>query len=374
MRLLDRYLLKELLFPLGLCLGGFSIFWIAFDLMNELPRLQGAHLTLPEMAEYYLCRMPEYLAFPIVPVALLLALLYTLTSLARHSELVAMRAAGISLWRISLPYLAVGCFCCIAILLLNEVFAPNSAAAAEQILARHLDTDEAARNRQWVNNLNFRNDRAGRIWTIPAYHTGTTEMKNPTVEWTAADKSIHRIVAKTGLRTNGVWTFYEVDLFVWAPPAFDVPRPLRTNVVAVAEFDETPDLLASEIKISSMTLARAAKKLRFTLAEILSYQRLHPQLDEKMYAMLQTQFHGRLAQPWISLVVVLIALPFGAGSGRRNAFAGVASSISICFAYFVLAQIGLNLGTGGHLPPWLAAWLPNLVFGSGALWFIFRSR
>ena len=90
--------------------------------------------------------------------------------------------------------------------------------------------------------------------------------------------------------------------------------------------------------------------------------------------MLGTQFHGRLAQPWISLVVVLIAIPFGSLSGRRNVFIGVASSIFICFAYFVVAQLGLSLGTGGKLPPWLAAWLPNLIFGAGGIYFTLRAR
>jgi len=70
-----------------------------------------------------------------------------------------------------------------------------------------------------------------------------------------------------------------------------------------------------------------------------------------------------LAAPWTCLVVVLIALPFGAASGRRNVFVGVASSILICFIYFVLQQLGLALGSGGYAPPWLAAWFPNLAFG-----------
>ena len=55
-------------------------------------------------------------------------------------------------------------------------------------------------------------------------------------------------------------------------------------------------------------------------------------------------------------MVVLIAMPFGAASGRRNIFVGVVSSILICFVFFVLQQLGLALGTGGRLAPWLAAW------------------
>jgi lipopolysaccharide export system permease protein len=71
---------------------------------------------------------------------------------------------------------------------------------------------------------------------------------------------------------------------------------------------------------------------------------------------------------------VLVAIPFGAPSGRRNLFVGVASSIVLCFAYFVLQQMGLALGAGQHLPPWLAAWLPNIVFGLGGVWLTARVR
>jgi lipopolysaccharide export system permease protein len=73
-------------------------------------------------------------------------------------------------------------------------------------------------------------------------------------------------------------------------------------------------------------------------------------------------------------VVVLIAIPFGAVGGRRNVFVGVASSILICFVYFVLQQVGLALGTSGSLPPWLAAWFPNLSFGLTGLWLTSRVR
>ena len=71
-----------------------------------------------------------------------------------------------------------------------------------------------------------------------------------------------------------------------------------------------------------------------------------------------------------SLVVVLIAIPFGAPSGRRNVFVGVAASIFICFAYFVLQRFGMALGTGGYLPPLIGAWLPNVLFGGAGLWLV----
>ena len=73
---------------------------------------------------------------------------------------------------------------------------------------------------------------------------------------------------------------------------------------------------------------------------------------------------------------MLIAIPFAAASGRRNVFVGVAGSIFICFAYFILLRLGLVLGAGagGYVPPWLAAWFPNISFGLAGLWLTARVR
>ena len=73
-------------------------------------------------------------------------------------------------------------------------------------------------------------------------------------------------------------------------------------------------------------------------------------------------------------MVVLIALPFAAASGRRNVFVGVASSILIGFSYFLLMQIGLAAGTAGYLPAWLAGWFPNIFFTLTGLWLTARVR
>jgi lipopolysaccharide export system permease protein len=84
--------------------------------------------------------------------------------------------------------------------------------------------------------------------------------------------------------------------------------------------------------------------------------------------------HARLAAPWTCLIVVLIAIPFRAPSGRRNVFAGVAASLFICFTYFILQRFSLALGTGGKLPAEIAAWLPNALFGGAGIWLTTRVR
>jgi lipopolysaccharide export system permease protein len=198
-------------------------------------------------------------------------------------------------------------------------------------------------------------------------------MLKPQVDWSSSDGSSRRLYADHAVHTNGMWTFFNVVEYSQAGVSAPLLPSWQTNVLAMPQFDETPQEIQSEIKISSYQNFHN-RKADIPLADIFAYLRLHPDLSRADSSWLFTKFYGRLAAPWTCLVVVLIAIPFGAASGRRNLFFGVAGSIFICFTFFVLQQVSLALGSGGYLPAWLAAWLPNFIFGAAGLALMARVR
>src|SRR5437867_5444251 len=251
MRLLDRYLLRELLVPLGYCLSGFLIFWIAFDLFTELGELQDHRMRAGDILQYYLVKSPEFLVV-ILPMALLLALLYTLTNHARHHEITAIRAAGVSLWRLCLPYLAVGLVATLVLFVVNEFLVPDSAEAAEVIKNRRVSRPKGSLPRTQVRNLGVPNDRDGRKWQIGMYNSETGEMLNPQVMWTQPDGSQLWLIAERAIYTNGVWTFFKVrEYHEMAQTNAMLVTGLQTNVLAVPEFSETPEQIKSEIRLAN---------------------------------------------------------------------------------------------------------------------------
>jgi lipopolysaccharide export LptBFGC system permease protein LptF len=201
-------------------------------------------------------------------------------------------------------------------------------------------------------------------------------MLKPQVNWDLPDGSSYWLNAARAIRTNGVWMFFNVREDEKTNSTADLVPVLLAdpNVLAMPEFDETPRQIQSEIKISSYQNIRNSRKADIPLADILGYLRLHPDLPRKDSSWLFTKFYGRLAAPWTCLVVVLIAIPFGAASGRRNLFVGVAGSIFICFTFFVLQSVSLAFGSAGNLPAWLAAWLPNMIFAAAGLFLMARVR
>ena len=370
MRLLDRFLLRELAVPLAYCLAGFLLFWITFNLVNEINDFQEKHLLARDIVAIYWVRMPELLV-TVMPVALLLGLLYTLAHHARHHEITAMRAAGISLWRISAPYFAVGFAFSVALFWIGEVWAPDAADRERRIKAsRAHDGGDS----QLIQNLNFRNARENRIWNIGAYNPDTFEMTNPHVEWRLKDGSRRILLARTGLRTNDHWQFQTVVMLTYPSGRVETNSiPVRTNSIVVPEFTETPADIRVQIKFSRLNAVEASKSAQLSLREI-SYIERHMELNQRDAAILETQWQARLAQPWICLIVPLIAIPFGAASGRRNVFVGVAASIFICFGFFVLQRLALALGTSQRIPAGVAAWVPNGVFALTGLWLTQRVK
>jgi lipopolysaccharide export system permease protein len=370
MRLLDRYLFRELLAPLAYCLGGFLLFWISWDLFNELQEMQDRKLHLLDVLEYAAAMTPEFLA-TILPIALLLALLYALAGHARHNEITAMRAAGASLWRICIPYFITGLAAGAVLFALNEYLVPRAAEWAWQIKTRHVQKpgDETGQDKF----RGFNDSPAHRLWEFDEYRARTAEMVNPAVSQTLPDGTLLEVRAARAEFTNGTWTFFNASEKEIAQPGARLILSLQTNVLAMPEFTETPHQIEVEMKINAYE-GIGKHKADISIADILSHLRFKGGEARGDSGWLLTELNSRLAAPWTCLVVVLIAIPFGAGSGRRSLFTGVAGSIFICFAYFLIQKVSYAFGVGGHLPGWLAAWLPNLIFGFAGLWLMVRVR
>jgi len=373
MRLHDRYLFRELMTPLAFCLGAFMVLGISLFFKGELSTIQEKKLDGLETVAYCAASLPEFLVV-VLPILLLLSLLYALTHHARYNELTALRAAGVSLWRLCLPYFVVGLLATGVYFALNEVAVPACQRWSEQLLNRHVKADRHPKSitpgMQHVNNA-----REHRNWVFTEYHESSGLMVNPTVTWTLPDGSWHELQASRAMRTNGVWTFFDVTNQCKVPaPGAEWVRLPSTNLLAVREFDETPEHIRLLLKFADTQTLHASGYADIPLAELWEFLQNKPDLRPEDVSALQTKFHGRLATPWTCFVVVLVAIPFGAPSGRRNLFFGVAGSIFIGFAYFVLQKVSLALGMNGQLPGWLAAWLPNWLFAAGGLILMTRVR
>ena len=115
MKIIDKYLLRTFMVPLVYCLVGFSMIFVIFDLFDHFSDFMEAKTSLLDILKYYLFILPSILSY-IVPISLLLSVLYALSTLTRSNELTAMRASGVSLYRLMLPFMTMGLLFALAVL------------------------------------------------------------------------------------------------------------------------------------------------------------------------------------------------------------------------------------------------------------------
>ncbi len=109
MRLLDRYVLKNFLRAYFYCIAAFFLIWLVFDISDNISVFLDARVSAGEVVQYYLTQIPQIIVI-LLPVALLLALLFSLSRMSRRNEIVSMLTAGVSIPRLLLPLICMGLF------------------------------------------------------------------------------------------------------------------------------------------------------------------------------------------------------------------------------------------------------------------------
>jgi lipopolysaccharide export LptBFGC system permease protein LptF len=212
MRLLDRYLLRELLVPLLVCLCGFVVFWVAFDLLRALEQFRSSKMGVSAVVQYYLIGLPSLLN-TLLPIALLLALLYAITGHTRHQEITAMRAAGIGLWRIIVPYLAVGLMASLGLYGLTEHLMPDSAERQERLLEGTVTSASGAPD--WRGPLNFDNQPAKRSWSLGGVEMRSGSLRAVRLLLPVGEGARREVTIDSALWTNGDWRLSGVIERLW---------------------------------------------------------------------------------------------------------------------------------------------------------------
>ena len=159
MRILDKYLLREFAWPFLYSFDAFLLLFIVNDLLDNLGDFLRQGASLGTILRYYLIFLPEPIVL-ILPVALLLGVLFCLSMLGKHNELLAMRAGGVSLWRLALPFVVVSATASAVSFGVNELFVPQSRARADA-LERQIQGQRAQPVRA---NFFFTNPEQRRDW------------------------------------------------------------------------------------------------------------------------------------------------------------------------------------------------------------------
>jgi lipopolysaccharide export system permease protein len=357
MKILVRHLFINLLKPLLYLLLAFSLLFVIGDLMDNADDFIESKASAATMLHYYGLQLPSLIIF-IVPICLLLATLYSLSMLTRHNEIVAMRASGVSIYRIVRPYMLMGFLCFLFTAAVNEYTGPKYAYRAYQLL----ESQKRASDDVYYKNIPFENPTTGHSWHIVKFDTRTYAMEGITLWQRRPDGSDKaKITARKGHWLDGRWWFED-----GAIQQFDQ----NNNLAGLAEKFQTREMRElPEIPEDFMGEAKDAEHQ--SSLELWGYIRTHQFLSPETLNKHEVDFHHKLTMPFICIIAVIIGIPVGAHTGRKGALAGIMMAICMFFGFYATQFTMEYLAKQMILLPWVGAWTAVIVFyiiGSVMIW------
>lgn len=364
--LLDLYVGKLYLRILAMsALGMAGLFYIAtfIDLSDKVFKGEATMLML---LSYLWWETPQFFYY-ILALAVLLATLVTIGLLTKNSELIVMRACGVSLYRTALPLLVFAIVASGALFGLEERVLATSNRRAEQL--KHLIKGGSPQtfdvlNRKWIVGPE------GHVFHYIYYDPNRKELNGLSVFEFDADKAdlVKRTFASQA-RYDATATRATAQPVWQATGGWIRDFNAQADVAKFSPFNNTTLTLES----ASYFVTEAPEPERMNFAQL---RRYIDDLRASGYHLLEHEvaLQRKLAFPFVTLVMTLIAVPFAVTTGRRGAMYGIGIGIALALVYWTMISVFAAFGAADVINPTLAAWAPNLLFGATAAYLLLTVR
>lgn len=362
MKIIDRYLIREFIKTALLALVSFVLLFILVDVFEKLDIFIDTKAKLWMVGLFYLYQIP-YILVLTLPVAMLLASMGTISQMSRHYEIVALKSSGISLNRIFMPLLALGLLVSLLVLGFGETVVPftnqkRGNLERQDIRKRSLPF-EAVRSDLYYAGTE------GRFYFIKRYDVAKAAMDSVVIwQMDTLNRLSVRVDAPRGMWVGDHWELQGIKgvpiirrRFIHEQMLEDSLQSLSLDGVA-----ETPESFTKRVllpdEMNFAQLSRYIDALRRSGGDAHRYV---------------VDLYFKLSFPFANFIILLFGLPILSNSRKSGATISFSLSLLVCFVFWGILQTGRALGHNASLPPTVAAWLPNLIFGALGLYILYRA-
>ncbi len=373
MKILTRYMLKEFFSFFIYCILGFASIFILIDIVENLDKLIDENIRINLIVLYYTFFLP-YIIVLTIPVAMLLTTMFSLGRLVGDNEITAMKASGISFYRILIPLYVLSLFMGIIVMIFTEYVVPQTNRYREDIETQGNNFRlSLARNREMNQSHVFLTNGDGNIIYARNYDSSKKmvhgvfiiEPYDYSLGNGISDNTKHlgikkRIDAEYMIFSDGEWNFVNVEerIFTSDGEFLESYRTLPAPFITV----EPSDFASIDIKPEEMNYF----KLRNYIKTIRGKGGDASEWLVDLYL--------KISFPFVSFIIVFFGAPLVAGSSKRGKTASFGIALVICFIYYSLINACQIIGRNGTLLPFAAAWLPNSLFFLVGLIMHFRAN
>lgn len=356
--IIDRYLIREYVTYLGYGLGVGAVLFVIVDLLQTLDRYLRVKPPPHYILEHFLYRLPPNL-YQGLPLVVLVATIFLFLTLTRHHELTALKAAGISLSRVSLPVFLLALGLSAGAAAFQETLMPVLNAKGEEVdrikikgeLPRHLQR----RTQIWYRSTDTRFFRIELLDPVGRVMDGVT-----LIEIDKDYRLLNRLDARQVRWAADGWEFLDGVFREFGGGDQIEAVPFRLTVLDIPERIE--DFTQVQRSVETMNFL----ELRAYLARL--------QENGHHVEKYVVQLYEKLSFPLVHAIMALVAIPFALWAPRGGRAVGIGLAIVIAVGYWLVHSLALAFAKADMLPPLLAAWTANIVFTGLGLALFLRAR
>jgi LPS export ABC transporter permease LptG/LPS export ABC transporter permease LptF len=363
--ILDEYVMGGFVRNFVLVLASLSVLFLIFtffELIGDIIRNRTPLVTVGD----YLINLIPFVLYNVAPVCSLLAVLITFGALSRTSEITAMKATGVSLYRMIAPVLLVATLLSGLLFAFDEYYLPGANRRQEAL--RAVIKGRPAQTflhpeRQWMSGQSGGGGEPTRVFYYQFFDPEKNVFANLTVfEFEPGSFTMtRRIFASSAHWDDRVkrWVFEDGWQRSFQGETVSNFQPFTTT--SFPEIHEQPSYFKKEDRPSQeMSYAELSEYIRDLKQSGFDTMRLRVQLNRK------------LADPLVTLVMAMLAVPFALAAGKRGGLAGVAAGVAVAILFSVVSAIFENLGDVNTLPAVVAAWSPDVLFAAVGSYLLLR--
>jgi LPS export ABC transporter permease LptG/LPS export ABC transporter permease LptF len=363
--ILDEYVLSEFLKIFVLVLAGFVLLMLIFTFFELIGDILRNRTPLSIVGEYLVNLAPSML-YLLTPLSVLIAVLATFSLFNRSSELIAMKATGISLYRLVIPVVVIAATLACGLFAFDQYYLPQ-ANRKQEALHNTIKGKPAQTTLNPDKKWMFGQQTPGEAERV-FYYQFFDQYENA-----FANISIFEFDPKTFALTKRVFAeraVWNAANHAWVFESGWERTMQGANPVSFREF-------------SSTTLPEVHEEPGYFKKESLQSQEMNfGQLQHYISDLqqsgfdtiaLRVQLYDKLAYPLVTIVMAVLAIPFALSMGRRGSLTGIAAGIGIALAWWVAHGLFVEMGNVNYLPPALAAWSPDILFGLTGGYLLLRT-
>ena len=354
-RILDEYVVREFLDMFFLVLAGFVMLMLVFTFFEDVKDILQRGIPLSTVGAYLINLTPSML-YQIAPLAVLIAVLVTFGVLNRNSEIIAMKATGISLYRLVVPIVAISAVLAVSLFLFDEFYLPQAnlrQEALHSIIKGRPPQTFLNPEQKWI----FGQPHSGepdRIFYYQFFDRDRNEFANLALfEFDPSTFALSRRIFASRVfwdQATDSWRFqngWQRDI-----EGASVTAYREFAQTSFSEIHEDPDYFKKEdMQAQEMNFGQLDRYIGDLRQSGFDTMKLRVQLWHK------------LAYPFIAVVMAVLAIPFALSMGRRGSLESIAMAIAVALAYFVADSLFGALGNVNYLPAALAACSSDILFG-----------